>query len=121
MNTDNSIVLWRSRNGTKPAEFMDFMTSTYEKNLHHFKDGIFVESMEVHNGHKVLGSKIKRDYILLLVLEKKAYVGLTMLNMESSLREIEKIMETPDSEFSQIQSQILKTGKLPKGEEEDEP
>jgi hypothetical protein len=53
-----------------------------------------------------------------VVLDKRAYIGLTMLNMESCLREMEKVMDAPDFDLPKIPIHINKTSKQPKFQEE---
>jgi predicted regulator of Ras-like GTPase activity (Roadblock/LC7/MglB family) len=54
---------------------------------------MFNESIIDYNGHKLLMSRIKKDLILLLMLKKSAYLGLTMLDIEGCLREIDKNLD----------------------------
>ncbi len=45
-----------------------------------------------YNGHKILISKITQDMMLMLLLDRRAYLGLTMLDMEGCLREIDRAL-----------------------------
>jgi predicted regulator of Ras-like GTPase activity (Roadblock/LC7/MglB family) len=89
VRSDSSVITCCTKNGIKPEYYKDFMSTTFQSNIHSYKDGIFNEYMRSHNGHKILVSKVREDVMLLLVLDKKAYLGLIMLDMECCLREID--------------------------------
>lgn len=97
LRVDGSLVSWRTKNGEKPIEDIDFInksiSAVYKKNIHHFKDGLFRESILDYNGHKIFISKIREDVMLLLLVNKKAYLGLTMLDVEGCLREVDKAFD----------------------------
>ena len=52
-------------------------------------NSMFNQQIVDYNGHKLLVGWIAQDTILLLLLNKKAYLGLTMLDMEGCLRDME--------------------------------
>ena len=83
---------------------LNSMSPSNQKSIQNTQHGMFTESILNYNGHKILTTTIKRDLFLLLVLEKRAYLGLTMLDVECCLREMNskldegwlKIYETND-------------------------
>ena len=93
VRSDSSVIACCTKNGIKPGYYKDFMSTTYQNNIHDYKEGIFKEYMQSHNGHKILISRVREDVNLLLVLDKKAYVGLIMLDMECCLREIDDALD----------------------------
>lgn len=97
MRADGSVISWRMNDGEKPTQYIDFvhdyMSVAYQNKIKYGTYGMFTESIMEYNGHKILISKIKADLILLLVLKKDAYIGLTMLDVESCLREIDKDLD----------------------------
>jgi predicted regulator of Ras-like GTPase activity (Roadblock/LC7/MglB family) len=97
LRADGSLVSWRTKNGEKPKEDIEFInksiSAAYIKNIHHWKSGLFRESILDYNGHKIFISKIREDAMLLLLVNKKAYLGLTMLDVEGCLREVGKAFD----------------------------
>ena len=97
LRTDGSVVSWRTKDGEKPTEDIDFInksiSAAYKKNIHYWKSGLFSESILDYNGHKIFISKISEDVMLLLLLDKRAYLGLTMLDVEGCLREVDKALD----------------------------
>ena len=55
-------------------------------------NGMFNQQVMDYNGHKLLIGWIAENAILLLLLNKKAYLGLTMLDMEGCLRDIDPLL-----------------------------
>jgi predicted regulator of Ras-like GTPase activity (Roadblock/LC7/MglB family) len=94
---DGSVVSWRTKNGEKPTQDIDFIngpiSAAYKKNIHYWKSGLFTESILEYNGHKILLSRIREDVMVLLLVDKKAYLGLTMLDLEGCLREVDKTLD----------------------------
>ncbi len=97
IRADGSVVSWRAKDGDESKQDIDSllhsMSAAYKKKIHHYKDGMFTESIIDHNGHKILMSRIREDMMLMLVLDKRAYLGLTMLDMEGCIREIDKALD----------------------------
>jgi len=93
VKADGSIISWYTDNGIEPTQYIDFISTAYQKNINSYKDGMLTESILDYNGHKILMSKISADIMLMLVLDKRAYLGLTMLDMEGCLREIDKTLD----------------------------
>ncbi len=90
VKADGSVISWHTDDGTEPTQYIDFISAAYQKSIHSYKDGMFTESITDYNGHKILMGRIRADVMLLLVLDKRAYLGLAMLDMEGCLREIDK-------------------------------
>lgn len=100
MSTNGSIISWKTRNNGnngKSKEYIecikDHILKDYQDNLPYHKDGMFRESIFDYNGSKLLTTMINKDILLLLVLEKRAYVGLTMLDVEGCLQCLDSIFE----------------------------
>ncbi len=97
LRKDGSVISWCTSNGVKPIQYInfihDYMSGAYQKKIHNNTHGMFNESIIDYNGHKLLMSRIKKDLILMLMLKKSAYLGLTMLDVEGCLREIDKNMD----------------------------
>ncbi len=93
VKADGSVISWLSDNGTEPTQYIDFISAAYQKSIHSYKDGMFAESITDYNGHKILMGRIRADVVLLLVLDKRAYLGLAMLNMEGCLREMDQALD----------------------------
>jgi len=93
---DGSIISWHPHQDIKPNPLIDFTLDFISKNnltcSQELKMGMFTQAVMDFNGHKMLISKIKPDIILMLLLKKRAYLGLTMLDLEGCLREINKAM-----------------------------
>ncbi|MEE9152437.1 MAG: hypothetical protein V3U20_11495, partial [Thermoplasmata archaeon] len=96
LKADGSVVAWHTNDGLKPSPYIDFMrdflTRDHQKNAQNYKHGMFKQSILDYNGHKILLSRIRPDIMLLLLLDKRAYLGLTMLDMEGCIREIDKVL-----------------------------
>ena len=93
---DGSVISWCA-DGIVPTPYIDFMLNfishLQQKNRCHYKHGMFTQSIINYNGHKILMSWVRADMMLLLLLDKKAYLGLAMLDMEGALREIDQILD----------------------------
>jgi predicted regulator of Ras-like GTPase activity (Roadblock/LC7/MglB family) len=93
---DGSVISWQMNHIAEPREYVDFMldflTYSNENNVGDYKQGMFIQKIVDYNGHKILISKIKTDLMLMLLLDKKAYLGLTMLDIEGFLREIDHVL-----------------------------
>ncbi len=97
LRADGSVISWHTKDGTEPKQdidfMLDFLVQDHQKNIHYWKSGMFTESILNYNGHKILSSRIREDMMLILVLDKRAYVGLAMLDMEGCLREIDEALD----------------------------
>jgi predicted regulator of Ras-like GTPase activity (Roadblock/LC7/MglB family) len=97
LRKDGSVISWCTSNGVKPIQYInfihDYISGAYQKKIHNNAYGMFNESIIDYNGHKLLMSRIKKDLILMLMLKKSAYLGLTMLDVEGCLREIDKNLD----------------------------
>ena len=97
LRADGSLVSWRTKNGEKPTEDIEFInrsiSAAHLKNINSLKSGLFKELILDYNGHKIFISKIREDAMLLLLVNKKAYLGLTMLDVEGCLREVDKAFD----------------------------
>jgi predicted regulator of Ras-like GTPase activity (Roadblock/LC7/MglB family) len=94
---DGSVISWQMEDVTDPTQYVDFMMDflSFSKgnNVDNYKHGMFTQKIVDYNGHKILMSKVKADMMLMLLLDKKAYLGLTMLDMEGFLREIDLVLD----------------------------
>ncbi len=90
---DGSVVSMRMKSSDKPAQYIDFMreymSAAYQKNINYYNHGMFTEPILDYNGHKLLMSRINSHLLVILILKKTAYLGLTMLDVEGCLREID--------------------------------
>lgn len=97
VKADGSIITWHGKDGIEPAQCIDFMLDYIlhapKKNIAHYKYGMFTQRVIDHNGHRMLMSKVRSDIMLLLLLDRNAYLGLTMLDMEGGLREIDEVLD----------------------------
>ena len=97
IRADGSIVSWHAENGIKPKQYIDYilkvMSATNQENVYNSQHSMFTESIQDYNGHKILTSRIRTDVLLFMVLEKRAYLGLTMLDVECCLEEIDQALE----------------------------
>jgi hypothetical protein len=59
------------------------------KVFHHV---MFKQYIAEYNGHKILSKKIRNGITLLLLLGKKGYTSLAMLDIENSTRKIDEIL-----------------------------
>jgi len=92
VSTNGSVLSWRTKDGNKPTlyvEFaLDYLSKSYHKKAYDENNGLFRQWIIDHNGYKLLIGNINSEMIFLLLLDRKAYLGLTMLDMESFLREM---------------------------------
>jgi predicted regulator of Ras-like GTPase activity (Roadblock/LC7/MglB family) len=54
--------------------------------------GMFAQSIFDYNGYKVLAKKLKKKLTLLVLLKKRGYISLAMLDIENSIRRIYEIL-----------------------------
>lgn len=94
LKMDGSVISWHMNEVIELSQYIDFMldyiSHPHEKNFP--KNGMFMQKILDFNGYKILLSWIGADVILMLLLDKNAYLGLAMLDVEGSLREIEKVL-----------------------------
>jgi len=57
------------------------------------EEGMFSQSILEYNGYKVLAKKLKEKLTLLVLLKKRGYISLAMLDIENSIRRIYEILE----------------------------
>jgi predicted regulator of Ras-like GTPase activity (Roadblock/LC7/MglB family) len=57
---------------------------------HH--NAMFAQQVFDYNGFKVLAKKLRDELTLLVLLKKRGYVSLAMLDIENSIRRIDEIM-----------------------------
>jgi predicted regulator of Ras-like GTPase activity (Roadblock/LC7/MglB family) len=100
MKTNGSIISWKTRNNGNKGKSKEYIEciknhilNDYRDNLPCHKDGMFREAIFDYNGSKLLTTMINKDILLLLVIEKRAYVGLTMLDVEGCLQCLDSIFE----------------------------
>ncbi len=55
-------------------------------------DDMFTQCVFDYNGYKILAKKLNKNLALLVMLQKKGYIGPTMLDIENSAREILRIL-----------------------------
>jgi len=97
VRADGSIVSWHAEEDIRPTEYIDhilnMMSRKNQESVHNCHHGMFRETIVNYNGHKILASKIGGDALLMLVLERNAFLGLTMLDVECYLGDIEKALD----------------------------
>lgn len=54
---------------------------------------MFAQRIFDFNGHKILAKKLKDQLTLLVLMQKRGYVSLAMLDIENSIRRIHEILE----------------------------
>lgn len=96
LRTDGSVISYSMKDDSESTQDMDVIiglaSAKYQKNIHYYKNGMFTESILSCNGHKVLISRINEDLMLLLLLDRRAYLGLTMLDIKGCLRDVDKAL-----------------------------
>ncbi len=101
VRADGAVISWHTKDGHRPTQdidfMLDFLVQDHQKNIHYWKSGMFTESILNYNGHKILSSRLREDMMLMLVLDKGAYLGLTMLDMECCLREMDRALDEHSS------------------------
>ncbi len=97
VKADGSVVSWHANDAIDPTPYIDsvfdFISDAHKKSTPDYRHGMFTQKILDNNGHKVLISRITREVMLVLLLDRKAYLGLTMLDMEGYLREIDKVLK----------------------------
>ncbi len=97
VKVDGSVISWHTNTGLKPTPYidflMDFLAQDNRENAQNYKHGMFRQSIMSFNGHKILMSRISPDMMLMLLMDKRAYLVLTMPDMEGCLREIDKVID----------------------------
>jgi predicted regulator of Ras-like GTPase activity (Roadblock/LC7/MglB family) len=93
---NGQVLSWLSENGMEPGQYVNFIDEKILENSDdlksHYKYGMFSQSIMDYNGFRILVSRIRADLILLLLLDKTAYLGPTMLEMEGCIRQIDGIL-----------------------------
>jgi predicted regulator of Ras-like GTPase activity (Roadblock/LC7/MglB family) len=72
---------------------LEFINKTYDPQTNLENDSIFAHKVFEYNGFKVLAKKLKDKLTLLVMLRKRGYVSLAMLDVENSIRMIDDILE----------------------------
>lgn len=93
---DGTVISWHTNEGIEPRQYiesvLDAITQAHQQNLHDYRHGMFNQKIINYNGHKILISRVRAEVMLVLLINKTAYLGLVMLDMEGCLRKIEKVM-----------------------------
>jgi hypothetical protein len=85
---NGTVICWYVRDGIDITQYLDFVSVNIQENIPSSHPGMFNESIVDFNGHKILLLCIKPTLILLLVVDRKAYLGLLMLDVECFLRDM---------------------------------
>jgi predicted transcriptional regulator len=72
---------------------LEFIKSTFDSQQDLKNEYIFAHRVFEYNGFKVLAKKLKDKLTLLVMLRKRGYVSLAMLDVENSIRMIDSILE----------------------------
>lgn len=72
---------------------LEFIELTFDSKLDLQNEYVFGHKVFEYNGFKVLAKKLKDKLILLVMLRKRGYVSLAMLDVENSIRMIDEILE----------------------------
>lgn len=72
---------------------LEFIDRTFDSQQDLQNESIFSHLVFEYNGFKVLTKKLKDKLTLLVMLRKRGYVSLAMLDVENSVRMIEEILE----------------------------
>jgi predicted regulator of Ras-like GTPase activity (Roadblock/LC7/MglB family) len=93
----DKVISWHSKSEIKPNQYIDFLkeyiSDNFIDNTSGYKDGMFSQQIIDFNGSRILFGGIGEDMTLLLFVDKNAYLGLTMLEMEGCMRRLDRIME----------------------------
>lgn len=93
---DGQVLSWLSNNELELGQYIDFARESIMERpgtfVENYKNGMFSQRIMEFNGSRVLMSRIQADVILLLSLDKNAYLGPTMLEMEGCIRQIDGIL-----------------------------
>lgn len=54
---------------------------------------MFAQQIFDFNGHKILAKKLKDKLTLLVMMQKRGYISLAMLDIENSIRRIDEILQ----------------------------
>ncbi len=76
---------------TEIPEILSRLRQWYDSTM--ILNGMFAHFIIDYNGCKVLGKRLKHDLTLLVMLQKQGYIGLAMLDIENSVREIHGILK----------------------------
>lgn len=77
------------------AEIHEILTLLEEKHGYspgEHEEGMFSQRIFDYNGYKVLAKKLKKKLTLLVLLKKRGYISLAMLDIENSIRRIYEIL-----------------------------
>jgi hypothetical protein len=103
MGKDGSVLSWRSKDCAEPTKYFNqFSKNTSE--LHNDKmypkrNGMFAYSIYNYNGNKILFRYIADNLLLMLILDKRAFIGITMLDIEGCLSDIEMLINESKVRF----------------------
>jgi predicted regulator of Ras-like GTPase activity (Roadblock/LC7/MglB family) len=95
-NERGQVISWYSQDEIKPNQYIDFIKTHILENhsdiVSNYKNGMFSQTIMDFNGSRILISGIRSDLIFLLFVNKNAYLGLTMLEMEGCIRKLDKVL-----------------------------
>jgi predicted regulator of Ras-like GTPase activity (Roadblock/LC7/MglB family) len=93
----DQILSWHSHEDINANLYVDFIKGYITDNPPDMKSGyesgLFSQQIIDFNGSRILISGIGADVTFLLFVDKNAYLGLTMLEMEGCIRRIDKILK----------------------------
>jgi predicted regulator of Ras-like GTPase activity (Roadblock/LC7/MglB family) len=95
LDSGGEVITQHVKDDISPEQYIDFVVhrpaliQKYIIPSGNNMNSMFNQQIVDYNGHKLLVGRIAPDTILLLLLDKKAYLGLTMLDMEGCLRDMD--------------------------------
>lgn len=79
-------------------KILDLLKEGIDSNPGENYNGLFAHRILDYKGYKVLAKKLKHDLTLLVMLHKRGYISLAMLDIENSIRRIDEILRECGSE-----------------------
>lgn len=96
VNESDDIIVSAFSKGTNyesmEKEILTLLDALKDPSLGKSNDTFFTQRIFDYNGLKVLVKKIKNRLTLLVILKKRGYISLAMLDIENSTRKIHEIM-----------------------------
>ncbi len=103
LGKDGFVLSWQSKDCAEPKKYLNelsnYTSAFHQKNLYPRRNGMFTYTLYNYNGNKILFRGIDDNLLLMLVLDKKALIGVTMLDIEGCLLYIDLAMEESYKRF----------------------
>lgn len=103
LGRDGSVLSWQSKDYTEPTKYFNqlskYISASHQNNMYPKRNGMFAYSIYNYNGNKILFRDIDDNLLLMLVLEKRAFIGITMLDIEGCLFNIDMLITESRSGF----------------------